>query len=238
MHSSTKAIVLSKIRYKDKDLIVKCYTKQFGVVSYLLKNILSKKSKISSAYFQQLSLLELETNHKQTRTLQYIQDVKILIPFETLHTNILKSTIVMFISEILSNVLKEEEPNHNLFAYIKTALLLLDKEQNISNFHILFLLNLTKYLGFYPQTNKISYNNFNLLEGQFQKTETSKYCVKGENLTVLKQVLGMKFDEFSTLKLLTHQRQNILNMILLYFELHLGNFKKPKSLTILNQVFN
>jgi len=32
---TTNAIVLSKIRYRDNDLIIKCYTQEKGLVSYL-----------------------------------------------------------------------------------------------------------------------------------------------------------------------------------------------------------
>ena len=235
---ATEAIVLSKLKYKDRDLIVKCYTKEKGTVSYLLKNILSKKSRISSAYFQQLSLLELQTNFKENRSLHYISDVKILIPYQTLHTNLVKSTVVMFLSEILSSLLQEEEPHKNLFTFIKTAFLVLDKETTFSNFHIMFLLQLTKYLGFYPDTENSHYSYFNLLEGKFQDSDTNEYCIKNESLTLFKKILGIKFDAYNKLNLSNNQRQSLLNMILLYFQLHLDGFKKPKSLGVLNQVFN
>lgn len=55
---------------------------------------------------------------------------------------------------------------------------------------------------------------------------------------LLKQLLGINFDALNTIKLNSKQRQSFLNMILLYYELHLGDFKKPKSLTVFNQVFN
>ena len=55
---STKAIVLSKLKYKDNDLIVKCYTESKGVVSFMVKNAFSsKKSKLKPAYFQPLCML-------------------------------------------------------------------------------------------------------------------------------------------------------------------------------------
>ncbi len=238
MFISTQAIVLSKLKFSDKDLIVKCYTKEKGIVSYLIKNIFSKKSKFSIAYFQELSLLEIQTNYKEGRSLQYIKEAKLLAPYKTLQTNLIKSTLVMFLSEVLSNILREEEPQENLYEFLKTAFLLLDEEVSISNFHILFLLELTKYLGFYPETTNLDLAYFDLLEGKFQEKSTSEYCVKNENLMVLKRALGIKFDAFSEIKFSNNQRQSLLNMILLYFQLHLGDFKKPKSLAVLNQVFN
>jgi len=100
------------------------------------------------------------------------------------------------------------------------------------------LLNLTKHLGFYPDDTNIDANYFHLSTGQFETIKRDYYSISGENLTILKQLLGIKFDALNTVKLNSKQRQSFLSMLLLYFELHLGDFKKPKSLVIFNQVFN
>ncbi len=239
MLTTTKAIVLSKLKYKDYDLIVKCYTEDFGVVSFILKGVLkNKKSSNKIAYFQLLSQLQITLQHKQNRSLQSIKNTKLEYHYSSLHTNVLKSSIVMFLAEVLSNVLQEEEENKTLYTYIETTLLWLDEHVEHSNFHLLFLLNLTKYLGFYPDTSNTQYSFFDLLEGRFITQKTNKHSISEDNLTLLKQLLGTTFDGLSSVKINSKQRQLFLNMILLYFELHLGNFKRPKSLQILNQVFN
>lgn len=240
MLTTTNAIVLTKIRYKDNDLIVKCYTQKQGVVSYLLKGILaSKKSNKKGVYFQPLSQLQLNTDYKPNRSLQYIKDIKTDFLYTSLHTNILKSAIVMFLAEVLTQALQEEEQNDALYSYLQTTLQWLDANDSFSNFHLLFLLELTKYLGFYPDQSQLeSAAYFNLYDGEFQHRSTSKYHVSGENLTLLKQLLGITFDDLNSIKINAKQRQSFLTLILVYFELHLGNFKKPKSLQILNDVFN
>ncbi len=235
---STAAIVISKIKYKDNDLIVKCYTEHFGVQSYLLRGILkSKKGKLRTAYFQLLSQLEIIVNYRENRSLQSIKDVKPLAFYQTIHINVAKSAIVMFLAEVLSGILKEEEQNQTLFSYIKTTLLWLDTNDEFSNFHLLFLLNLTKQLGFYPDVKNCNFDYFNLEEGRFQSKKTNNFCVSGGKLTHLKLLLGINFDTLNTVKINSKKRQEFLYMILLYFELHLGSLKKPKSLQVLNQVF-
>lgn len=236
---STNAIVLSKLKYRDNDLIVKCYTEQLGVVSFLLRGVLkSKKGSSKIAYFQLLSQLQLEIIYKPNRSLQTIKEVKLNHLYTSLHSNVLKSAIVMFLAEVLSNTLKEEEQNNTLFSYIETTLLWLDTQPEYSNFHLLFLLNLTKYLGFYPEEINTNYHYFNLLDGKFETNKNLKYSISGENLTLLKTLLGTTFDALSSVKINAQQRQSFLSMILLYFELHLGSFKTPKSLQVFNQVFS
>jgi DNA repair protein RecO (recombination protein O) len=133
----TNAIVLSKLKYRDNDLIVKCYTKQRGIVSYLVRGALkSQKGSSKMVYFQPLSLVLIEEFYKENRSLQNIKEIKLDYLYQTLHTNILKSAIVMFLSEVLSSVLKEEEQNEQLFLYIENTLNWLDHETEFSNFHL------------------------------------------------------------------------------------------------------
>lgn len=235
---STKAIVISKIKYGDHDLIVKCYTEKLGIQSFMLRGVLkSKRGKSRVAYFQLLTQLDLVVNYRENRSLQSIKDVKPLVIYQTIYNNVAKSAIAMFLAEILSSILKEEEKNQILYSYLETTLNWLDTNEEFSNFHLLFLLNLTKHLGFYPDLNNSQSNYFNMEEGKFQSNKTNNNCVSGTKLSLLKQLLGINFDDLNTTKFNASKRQEFLSMILLYFELHLGSINKPKSLQILNQVF-
>ena len=128
----TEAIVLSKIEYGDHDVIVKCYTKNRGVVSYLLRGVLkSKKGNSKIAYYQPLSQLEIEENYRANQSLHFIRDVKLGIPYKSMHTHVLKSSIVMFLSEVLTSVLKEEEANLPLYGFLETSLQWLDHETSL-----------------------------------------------------------------------------------------------------------
>ncbi|WP_439151053.1 DNA repair protein RecO [Winogradskyella sp.] len=239
MLTKNNSIVLSKLKYKDYDLIVKCYTQERGVVSYILRGVLkSKKSQTKTVYFQVLSQLQIVETYKPNQSLHSIKEVRLNYIYKTLHTNIYKSALVLFLSEVLSNVLKEEEKNEDLFNYIQISLQYLDNEDKFSNFHLLFLLKLTRYLGFQPENLKMEYPYFNLETGVFEASNHGVYSISGENLTLLKLLLGINFDALDTVRINAKQRREFLNMLLYYFELHLGGFNKPKSLKVLNEVFN
>lgn len=236
---STKAIVLSKFRYKDNDLIVKCYTQHFGAKSYLLKNILkSKKGKLKIAYFQPLTVLDIEATHKTNRSLHFIKEVKLHSHYSSLHTNILKSSISLFIAEILSNLLNAEEEDLQLFNFIETALIWFDVNETDTNFHLIFLLEFSKYLGFFPNTVIEEASYFNLEDGSFDNYRHGTYCISGENLTHFKRLLGMKFDANKRFEIRSTTKRELLNMILLYYKLHIDGFNEPKSVMVLNQTFN
>lgn len=234
---TSKAIVLNTIKYGDYDLIVKCYTEE-GIRSYLVKRIFkASKGKLTPAFFQPLTQLEITANYNDNRTLHFIKEAKISTPYTTNHNNIIKQTMVVFLSEMLSNALKEEEENPSLFRYLETAFQWLDSHSNASNFHLVFLINLTKYLGFYPEKGD-QFLYFDLIEGKFTNHLVSNLYISGKNLDYFKTLLGTNFDRLYELKLNKTNRQDLLEILIQFFELHLPGFKKPKSLEVLKAVFN
>lgn len=235
---TTQAIVISAIKYSEADLIVKCFTKSSGLKSYLLRNILkSKKGKLRTAMFQPLMQLEIEANHKDKGTLETIREAKVAYQYRNLHTDITKTALVFFIADMLRSTIIEEEENSFLFDYLTTAIIWLDTHDTIANFHLLFLLKLTQYLGFYPDETHLEYEYFNLIEGTFEPSEINIYCQNGKQIKILKELLGIKFDTLPEIKLNQKQRSDFLTMLLQYYELHLHGFKKPRSLAVLNSIF-
>lgn len=239
MQVSTKAIILTYLKYGDTSLIVKAFTASEGIKSYLLKGILSsKKGKLRTALFQPLTQLEIVANHRNKGTLESIREAKVSYHYQTLHTNVVKNSMSFFLAEMLGNSIHEEEQNDELFSFIEASLQWLDMHTEISNFHLYFLLLLTKYLGFYPETNLINAEYFDLMEGEFIMAPSLNPILTGENLFFFKQFLGTNFDAIHMIKMRKENRQELLKSLVLYYELHLQGFRKPKSLAILNEVFN
>ncbi len=238
MQVTTKAIVFSSLKYGDTSLIVKAYTESDGLKSYLLKGVLtSKKGKLKAAYFLPLMQLEIVASHKNKGTLESIREVKVKVPYTSLHTNIVKNSIVLFLAEMLGNSIQEHEQDLALYNYLEYSLLWLDEHKAEPNFHLLFLVNLTKYLGFYPDTSMEYASYFDLQEGSFSTTPSLNPIIQGENLTAFKNLLGINFDALPGIKMSKVQRRELLKMVILYFQLHLHGFRKPRSLEILNAVF-
>lgn len=239
MQVTTKALVLTSIKYGDTSLIVKAFTASDGLKSYLLKGVLaSKKGKLKTAYFQPLTQLEIVAFHKNKGTLESIREAKVNYHYRTLHTEISKNAMAMFLAEMLGNSIHEEERNEGLFEFLEAALQWLDAHKDISNFHLYFLLRLTKYFGFYPETNGSDSTYFDLLEGEFTNAPSLNPVLTGENLSFFKCFLGINFDAIQSVKMNKTNRQDLLKSLVVYYELHLQGFRKPKSLAVLNEVFS
>ena len=235
---TTRAIVFGSIKYGEADLIVSCFTEKKGLKSYLLRGILkSKKGKLKASLFQPLTQLELVASHKDKGTLERLREARLLTAYRSLHSHVVKSSVVFFLSEMLRNSVKEEEANPRLYEYLETTLSWFDVHDDFANFHLLFLLKLTKYLGFYPDDSETDKPVFNLLEGVFQERDSGAHCVSGENVALLKRLLGINFDALPAVKLNQSGRAAFLSMLLEYYELHLQGFRKPRSLAVLNEIF-
>ncbi len=236
---TTKAIVVRTIKFGDTSLIVKCFTKDDGVKSYLLRGILkSRKGKLKVAYFQPLTQLLITANHNSKGTLNTIKEAHVIHPYESIPFSVVKQAIIMFLSEVLSNIIQEEEENTPLYDYVEASLIWLDTHNSVANFHLLFLLNLSRFLGFYPDISNKELNGFNLLEGNFTTSIHDKLIVVESQLASFKKLLGINFDAIHTISFSKQERQTILKIIIRYFELHLEGFKKPRSLDVLETVFD
>lgn len=239
MQVHTKAIVLSSIKYGDSSLIVKCYTEKSGIKSYMLRSVLkSKKGKLRPAYFQPLSQLDLVASHSNKGTLSSIKEARISYAYKTVYSDYVKQSIVFFIAEMLSNSIQEEEGNYALFSYLETSLKWFDLHSNVSNFHFVFLINLTRFLGFYPSTLSTGSSSFDMREGVFTDSPFVGRSLSGDDLILFKSVLGIKFDMIERLSFNIHSRQRLIEIIIDFYELHLVGFRKPKSIQVLKKLFS
>ena len=157
MLHKTRGIVLNYIRYRETSIIVKIYTELFGIQSYIVNGVRSSKSKTNRiAFFQPLTLLDLVVYHKsKEQTLHRLSEVKCSIPFKSLPFDFIKSSMAMFLTEILVKTLKEEEKNESLFDFLQDSILELENSaERFENFHLMFMAKLAFYLGFGSETAK------------------------------------------------------------------------------------
>lgn len=233
----TKAIVVSSLKFQEKGLIVKCFTLSSGLKSYFVRDAFSsRKASQKIAYFQPLSILEIEAMHKNKGTLENFKEIRVAIPFQSIHTDLVKSTMVMFLSEMLHYSIQEEEKNESLFLFLETALTWLDHHDEISNFHLILLLEITKYLGFYPDVSEIDLPYFEMNNGVFTSFNGSSVLTEHET-NLFKKLIDLKFDNNQKVFHVV-ERQVLLKTLIDYYSFHLEGFKKPKSLDVLKEIFS
>ena len=170
MEVKTRAIVLQTIKYGDAQLIVDFFTEKLGRVSFMVKIPKSSKAKMKRQLFQPLMILNLEFDHRPKANLQRLKDVSIALPFVDLPFSPYKLAMSMFLAELLGQATRNEQVNVPLFSFIEESVAWLDQAQgNYANFHIVFMVRLTFFLGFSPNLESGAHGDFfDLEEGRFE----------------------------------------------------------------------
>ncbi len=232
----TKAIVISALKYQEKSLIVKCFTQSDGLKSYFVRDAFShKKTNHKIGYFQPLTILEIEAVHKNKGTLENFKEVRLAFAYYSIPNSIIKGTIAMFLSEVLHHSIHEEEKNEPLFNYLETAFIWFDHHDEVSDFHLMLLLNVTKFLGFYPSTDYQNGDYFEMVEGTFSEYHAIT-CLSLAETNALKKLMTLNLGDES--KFNGSQRSALLTILLDYYSFHLDGFRRPKSLEVLKEVFS
>ena len=239
MASVTEAIILNSIKYSETSVIMKCYSQNYGILSFIIKGVRSRKrTKFSLGSIEPLSIVEIEFNKLKKGELSHLNNIKSVVVYDDLRFNIIKSNIALFLAEFLSTVLQFQEENTSLYHYIKDSLVSLDKISKYENFHISFLINLLKFLGIRPELNNENCKFFDIENGIFKTISDSRYCVGGELVIEFKKLLGINFDQYFKILKTTNQRRNMTNFLMNYYKYHISGFKRPNSLEILNGLFS
>ena len=237
MIEKSRGIVFSQLKYSETSIITTIYTEKFGRLHFIVNGARNPKGKIKANIFQPLALIDFNFYYNNKKEIQRIKEIQLVLPFKSIPFNIYKCSIALFIAEILEKSIKEEESNCNLFDFIYNSVLLLDSlEDNFSNFHLNFLIQLTKQLGFYPRNNFSETDKyFNLKEGIFVPYFFyQSYCLDEEISKYFYYFIASKNYTFG---LNQTKRNLILEKILTYYYLHLEGIREIKSFKVLNEVF-
>ncbi|MDL2221681.1 DNA repair protein RecO [Parabacteroides sp. OttesenSCG-928-N08] len=241
MLSKTRAIVLHSLPFNDKQAIIYMYTEQFGRVSYLTSRGRGKKSTLSKALFMPLSLLELEVEHQPKRELQRIKECRLSMPTNNIACNPIKNVVALFVSEILYRVIRETEPDARLFQFlVQSTRILEESEQGIANFHLVFLMGLPRYMGFFPQTDSHRRGYyFDMLNGVFiDRIPVHNHYLNRLESTILQRMLRISYENMSLYAFSRQDRIRIIERIIDYYRLHLPHFGEIKSLAVMQSLFN
>ena len=241
MIQKLSGIVLCAFRYNDTKNIVHIYTEQNGRMSFLVPASRSRKSVVSSVLFQPLSLVEFESEIKPHSNIHPIKESRLWHPLATIPYDPYKSSIALFLSEFLFKALKEEGRNDALYSYIVNSIIWLDTcDRNFANFHLVFLMRLSRFLGLYPNVDDyIDGAYFDLLNACFT-TEQPLHgmYVRPEEAARIVNLMRMRYETMHLFSMNRNERNRCLDIINEYYSLHLPDFHEMKSLSVLKELFS
>lgn len=226
MLKKTKGIVISYIKYRDTSIITRIFTRDLGLKGYIVNGIRSSKSKSKMALYQPLTLLDLVVYDREGSTLHHISEAKLDYAFQRIPFEFHRSGIALFIGEILGKCIYEAYQNEELFDFLFQAVQLLDTEKmTLGTFPISFLIQMTKYLGFEPENAGNFYDQLPVDRGNITHREKEAQ---------LDQLIRERF--ICTTPISKSIRKELMEDVLLFYQLHLENFTDIKSLSVLRSL--
>ena len=233
MLAKTKAIVINFTKYQEKGLIVNAYTESFGLLGIFIPSAYGSKKNFI-AFFQPLNVLDLVIYYHASKNLNRLKEVDIVASNHNIQSDILKSSQAVFLADIIKQTIKEHEQNTALFLFLTDSINYLERQNINPDFHLLFLIKLSYYLGFKPAANVNNLPYFDLATGVFVSSPGFHSLNSFE--TVLWQKLLSK-NVFINSNFSHQERKITLTNLVKYYQFHLSGFNEPKSLQVLQEVF-
>jgi len=241
MIRKTRGIILHTTRFGESSLVVHCYTEQYGRQTYMVKGVRKSRKTNRSNLFQPLFILDFEVYHKESRDMQLVKEVSRPFPLNSLPYELTKSTQAIFIAEVLYRVVREEEPNPVLFQFLLHSIQYIDAmEEAAPDFHIVFLFQLSRHLGFFPQNNKdAGHRSFDLGSGRFEGYVRDPELELDSELSDLWcSYIESDYKNMEALESAGTRRQEILEFLVKYYQLHVDGMGRIRSLEVLHDFFH
>lgn len=216
----TNGIVLSYTKYRDTSIITKILTENYGLHSFIVNNIRSARSKRSMGLFQPFNLVEILSYWKDDASIHRLSDIKLQLPLHSIQSDIHRTTLALFLSEILQKVFFHDQNEiKTTYHFVKNSIISLENiDRGVENFHLQFLLKLAPFLGFGIEKAELMGAN-DLFEEQ-----------------IVDQLLVSDYG--LTLEINGNQRYSILNLIIRFYQSHIDYLANIKSLKVLHQIFH
>ena len=236
----TEAIVLHSLKYGESRMIVDMFTRQTGRLSFIVPIPKSPASRLKKQYFQPMTLLEIEGDIRQRAQLHRLKDTRLLSPYASIPFLPEKLAVSLFVAEFLYHALHAEQQNKPLFDFVSNSMQWFDTATTgYANFHLTFLMHMSRFLGFYPNLDDYADGDiFDLRASNFTSiVPLHRDFLQPDEARRILQLMRMNFPTMHLYRLSRHDRNRITEVLLLYYRLHIPQFPELKSLGVLQELW-
>ena len=236
-----EGIVLRTLKYSDNLMIADIYTRSRGRLSFLVPVSHSKRSRVRSVLFQPLSMLSFTASYKSGKSLSRISEVQPYQMYSSIGCDVVKSSIALYLSELLTYSLREEGGDESLFNSLDRSFTLFDNLENgFADFHLVFMVQLLRYLGIYPNIEDYTQRSYIDLR---QGCAVNEHPLHGDFLFPQDAVhfvglLQTGYDTMHRLSLNRGLRGMYLAILSDYYRLHIPDFPQLRSAEVLRELFD
>lgn len=223
MIEKISGITIRTNQLDDFKYLVNVFTREHGLIPVLVRKA---KKKSGATYLNPLAKVHFQAQIRENYDIVKSRSIELVGFAHNIYFDMVKSSIVMFLAEVIDKTLHRNYVNIGLFDYISGALDLLEERDEAQNFHICFLWMYMKFLGIKPELKNIEADDQDVLK-----------CFGGEIRPLIDSLDGMVFEEFWDVKFTALERKAVLLAIIEFMSVHFPSLGKLKSLEVLQTVF-
>lgn len=241
MQEKTRAIILRSIKYGDDKMIVDMLSREHGRMSVVWRKPKTAKSKVGRQYFQPLSILEIGYERRSLSSLPVLKEARFAETYSELQFDHVKQSVAFFVAEFLSLAVREEQADSRLYDFVENILLWYDVSNGATaNFHLMFMMRVTMFLGFYPDVESYKPNSyFDMRAGCFvQSIPLHKDFLKPSDASFIITLMRMSPANMHLFRMSHTERNNIVELLLNFYSLHIPSFRTLKSWGVLKEIFS
>lgn len=238
MIKTEQGIIFRSNRYGESSVILDIFSPEQGIKSYIFSGVHLKSGKSKASLVQLLNRIQFVYYEKSQReSLWRIKEMAPAHVYVRLPFDVHRISIGFFLLEICRKAFQQNDENASLFLFLTQYLERLDSEEiELSNFHLYFLIDLSRLLGFGITDNYSSQqNHFNLASGTFQGPEgISSLLMDRDSSKYLHELLSRNRKVICSREL----KNRLLNYLVDFYRYHLSDFGKIKSLEVLQSLYS
>jgi DNA repair protein RecO (recombination protein O) len=229
MLKKTAGIVLNSIKFKETSIIVKIFTRELGLKSYLVNGVRTQSKTNKIAHYQPLTILDLIVYEKINTGLNRIAEARLLRNHQLISFEFTRIGIALFVTEVISKSIYENYQNESLFDFLENSIEELNHPASkLDIFPLAFLTELAGFLGFAPNT----------AQGYLDESRSQPFTQEEikEARSFLEELMVKVYSCDKKINLML--RRKLLDHLLDFYSEHLENPGIWKSMTVLRQVLS
>lgn len=239
MEHKTRAIVLRMVKYGEDKFIIDFLTRDFGRESSIWRDSKSRKHKVAKQLFQPLAIMDVVIDHMPNKQLSLIKEARLAYVYSSIPFDERKLTLAFFVAEFLMYATRDLHNDCVLCDFVEQSLIWLDTaDKGVSNFHLMFMIRMSRFLGFFPDVSSHRQGYiFDLRDGRFSgDVPTHKDYLKPEDANKMHILMRMTPSNLHYFKMTRKERNRIIDFSLQFYRLHIPQFGEMKTLEVLREL--
>lgn len=232
MNQTLHILPLRLVPHTDRTSILSAYSRQLGSLTFAVPAGAGVGATRRRALLMPLNPLEVEATIRPGKEVHTFRNPRALMPLHGVLTSPVRTSVAMFMAEVLQIILRQSEGDALLYDYITDAMARLNDERtHVANFPLAFLTGLASVLGIAPDAGNYRKGRiFDMLDACFR----TGMPLHGKALSVAEsevaaKVMRLSWRNMSCYRFTRAERAETLDRMLEYYTLHYANLTNLHS---------